>query len=396
MKNVLLIRATPNDLDINAYNVQQVGIGKSLVNKGYNYDFITFKRKTSRNEIVFYEKDGCCARCVELPRKRFLRWGINTEICNKAFLDKYDLIICQEYYQLETYLVSCKSDKVAMYTGPYYNLFLPKCLSPIYDILMTKKLNKQIKHKFVKSVLAYDFMQKKGYTGLMNVGVALDTSRFENVEIMPETQELINFMTENRCLLYVGSLIRRKNYPFLMEVYKKALNKRPDLKLVIVGKSKVSAVEKMFGKKDADYAEKYDKLLTETEKAGIYHLERLDNPQLKYIYPLAKAFLLPSVLEIFGMVLLEAMYFGAPVVCSRNGGSLTLIEDGICGLIVNEFDVDMWCDAILKYVDDADYAESVAFSASKKILVEYTWDVITEKILVTTGLENRKIDDFNC
>jgi glycosyltransferase involved in cell wall biosynthesis len=194
---------------------------------------------------------------------------------------------------------------------------------------MTKKLNKQIKHKFVKSVLAYDFMQKKGYTGLMNVGVALDTSRFENVEIMPETQELINFMTENRCLLYVGSLIRRKNYPFLMEVYKKALNKRPDLKLVIVGKSKVSAVEKMFGKKDADYAEKYDKLLTETEKAGIYHLERLDNPQLKYIYPLAKAFLLPSVLEIFGMVLLEAMYFGAPVVCSRNGGSLTLIEDGI-------------------------------------------------------------------
>ena len=32
--------------------------------------------------------------------------------------NKYDLIICQEYYQLETYLISCKSNRVAMYTGP--------------------------------------------------------------------------------------------------------------------------------------------------------------------------------------------------------------------------------------------------------------------------------------
>ena len=143
MKNILLVRATPNDLDINAYNVQQVGIGKSFVNKGFNYDFITFKKDAPRKETVFYEKDGCRAKCIELPRKRFLRWGINTEICDEDFLDKYDLIICQEYYQLQTYLMSCKSDKVVMYTGPYYNMFMPKFLSPIYDFSLTKKLNRQ-------------------------------------------------------------------------------------------------------------------------------------------------------------------------------------------------------------------------------------------------------------
>ena len=37
------------------------------------------------------------------------------------------------------------------------------------------------------------------------------------------------------------------------------------------------------------------------------------------------------VFVLFGMVLLEAMYFGAPVVSSRNGGSLTLFADGGCG-----------------------------------------------------------------
>lgn len=387
MKNILLVRATPNDLDINAYNVQQVGIGKSLVNKGYNYDFITFKKNAPRKETVFYEKDGCRAKCIELPRIRVLRWGINTDICKKEFLDKYDLIICQEYYQLETYLISCKSNRVTMYTGPYYNMFLPKCFSPIYDFLFTKRINRQIKHKFVKSVLAYDFMEKKGYTGLTNVGVALDTSRFVDVEILPETKQLIDFMKNNKCLLYVGSLIERKNYPFLLETYKKMLQRDPDVKLVLIGKSKVSGVEKYLGKKDSEYAAKYDKNLTEKEKAGIYHLERLANPQLRYIYPLAKAFLLPSIQEIFGMVLLEAMYFGAPVVSSRNGGSLTLMADGKCGQIVDEFDAEKWCDAISKYLDDPQYAKSVVEAAMNKVKEEYTWDAITNTMLKTVGLE---------
>lgn len=385
MKQILLVRATPNDLDINAYNVQQVGIGKSLVNKGYNYDFITFKKHAPRKETVFYEKDGCRAKCIELPRTRVLRWGINTDICKKEFLDQYDLIICQEYYQLETYLISCKSNRVAMYTGPYYNMFLPKCFSPIYDFFFTKKINQQIPYKFVKSVLAYDFMEKKGYTGLTNVGVALDTSRFADVEILPETKQLIDFMKANQCLLYVGSLIERKNYPFLLETYKKMLERNPEIKLVLIGKSKVSGVEKYLGKKDSAYAAKYDKMLTEKEKAGIYHLERLANPQLRYIYPLAKAFLLPSILEIFGMVLLEAMYFGAPVVSSRNGGSLTLMADGKCGQIVEEFDAEKWCDAISKYLDDPQYAKNVADAAMKKVKEEYTWDAITQKMLDISG-----------
>ena len=385
MKQILLVRATPNDLDINAYNVQQVGIGKSLVNKGYSYDFITFKKHAPRKETVFYEKDGCRAKCIELPRTRVLRWGINTDICKKEFLDQYDLIICQEYYQLETYLISCKSNRVAMYTGPYYNMFLPKCFSPIYDFFFTKKINQQIPYKFVKSVLAYDFMEKKGYTGLTNVGVALDTSRFADVEILPETKQLIDFMKANQCLLYVGSLIERKNYPFLLETYKKMLQRNPEIKLVLIGKSKVSGVEKYLGKKDSAYAAKYDKMLTEKEKAGIYHLERLANPQLRYIYPLAKAFLLPSILEIFGMVLLEAMYFGAPVVSSRNGGSLTLMADGKCGQIVEEFDAEKWCDAISKYLDDPQYAKNVANAAMKKVKEEYTWDAITQKMLDISG-----------
>ena len=381
-KKVLLVRSTPSAVNPDLYNLQQFGIGKSFVQKGFDYDFITFKTREPRMDDVFYESNGCRAKCIEVPRKRFLKWGINKSICTEEFLSQYDLIICQEYYQLETYLISCNSDKVAMYTGPYYNMFFPKLFSPIFDLLYTKKIDRQIKHKFVKSPLAYDYMKKKGYTGLEHVGVALDTSRFENVEIQPETEQLVEFMTKNRCLLYVGTRSARKNYPFLLEVYQKILEKDPDIKLVTIGKSRVSYIEnKLFGKEHEEYAMSCEAGLSEEVKRGIYHLDRIENPQLKYIYPLAKAFLLPSILEIFGMVLLEAMYFGTPVVSSENGGSLSLMADGTCGQIVKEFDADKWVDAIMKYLDDEEYAKKVAEAGKKKLETTYNWDVIVDRFI---------------
>jgi glycosyltransferase involved in cell wall biosynthesis len=88
------------------------------------------------------------------------------------------------------------------------------------------------------------------------------------------------------------------------------------------------------------------------------------------------------------MVLLEAMYFGSPVVSSRNGGSLTLIQDEIYGQIVYEFDIDKWCEAILKYLDNPQYAASVAEKGKEKIRNEYTWDIIVDKMISTVGLES--------
>lgn len=382
-KRILLVRSTHGDLDINGYNVQQLGLGKAFVDMGYDYDFITFKRdKTKCSEIVFYEKNGNKARCIEKTRTRILRWGINKDICKKEFLSQYDLIICQEYYQLQSYLMAKNSPNVVLYSGPYYNMFLPKFISPFYDFFIGPKLNKRVKAIFVKSVLAEDFLEKKGYTGLLNVGVALDTSRFDNVEIAPDTQKLVTYMQENESILYVGALSDRKNYPFMLELYTKLLEKRPDLKFVVIGKSVSSFWHKLFGGKDKDYEEKCMRNVPEYVKKGILRVQRIANPQLKFVYPQTKAFLLPSKLEIFGMVLLEALYLGAPTVTSRNGGSLTLLgRSGKYGQIVDEFNVDKWAAAVMQYIDNRDYAESVKIEGQKRVNDEFMWSIIARKMI---------------
>jgi len=383
MKRILLVRSTPNDLDISGYNVQQIGLGKAFVDLGYCFDFITFKKnKNACKEFVFYTNGECKATCIEKPRKRFFRWGINTDIAQKNYLDKYDIIICQEYYQIESYLISKKSKNVVLYSGPYYNMFMPKWLSPIYDWIIGPKLNRNVKQIFVKSKLAEDFLRLKGYEHIQNIGVALDTDRFEEeTEIEKDTKKLISFMESNRCILYVGALSERKNYPFLLKTYQELLKHAPDVKFVIIGKSSVSALAKLTGTKDDEYANKYNSLLPKYVKDGIYHLERLPNSQLKYIYPLAKAFLLPSKLEIFGMVLLEAMFLKTPVITSRNGGSTTLIEGKETGQIINQFETSCWVKAILKYLNNQEYTTTVKENAHRLVKNEYNWNVLAKKIL---------------
>ena len=359
-KRILLVRSTPNDIDISGYNVQQVGLGKAFVDMGYDYDFITFKKdRKSCKETVFYENNGCRAICIEKPRKRFFRWGINTDICKRDFLKQYDLIICQEYYQIESYLISRNSPNVVLYSGPYYNMLMPTWLSPLYDKCIGPRLNKNVKKVFVKSVLAEEFLSSKGYTHIRNIGVALDTKRFEEApEMTEDAKTLIEFMKANRCILYVGSLIERKNYPFLLKTYEELLKKEPDVKFVVIGKSHVSGVERAFGKKDNKYADKFNSMLSENVKKGIY-----------------------QKLEIFGMVLLEAMYLGTPVITSMNGGSMTLINGKETGQMIEKFDTKLWVDAILKYLNDEAYSRKVVNNAMILIKEKYNWSVLAKEFL---------------
>lgn len=378
-KRILYVRSAPFDLNMNTYNVQEVGLGQAFCRAGYDFDLISFSKR-KRGERVFYKYKDCRAKCIEIGRFRLSRMGINLEICKKKFLNQYDIIISSEYF-LQTYLLSLKSRNICMYFGPYYNLFVLPFSSVIYDAIFTKSINRHVKHKFAKSNLAKSYLEDKGYSGIKTVGVGLDTERFENVAITKSTQNLVAYMKQNRCLLYVGALSDRKNFPFLLKVFQALVKKYPSLKLVVIGKSVQNPIKRLFGKSNNSYANDALNKLPEIIRKNILWKERVDNPQLKFIYPLAKAFLLPSKQEIFGMVLLEAMYLGSPVVTSRNGGSVTLIKNNITGQIVDYFDIDQWSDAVSKYLDNSTYATDMVEKAHWEIKNEFNWDVIVKKML---------------
>ena len=81
------------------------------------------------------------------------------------------------------------------------------------------------------------------------------------------------------------------------------------------------------------------------------------------------------------MVLLEAMYFGLPVITTINGGSMTLIKDKDTGIICDLNDVNSWCESIMNLFKDQNLRDKISVNASKLIKENYTWDALSDKFV---------------
>ena len=51
-KKILYVRTGPYDLNINSYNVQEVGLAKAFCRLGYNIDVIVFKKKHHKKKKI--------------------------------------------------------------------------------------------------------------------------------------------------------------------------------------------------------------------------------------------------------------------------------------------------------------------------------------------------------
>ena len=107
-----------------------------------------------------------------------------------------------------------------------------------------------------------------------------------------------------------------------------------------------------------------------------------DSALLPAAYHAASAFLLPSLHEPFGIVVLEAWSAGTPVITSPVGGLKTLIREGETGFFAPpEGAPDEWAALIRKLDEDADFRGRITDAADAEVRENYTWDIITDKLL---------------
>lgn len=368
IKKILYVRSAPYKVNPNSYNLQEIGFSRELCKRGIDCDILYYSDE-NKDELIYQNGSN---RVLILWRKgiRLLRSGIYPQILKKDIINKYDLVITTEYGQIMSLLCSRYKPKTVLYNGPYYNLFKIPPMEKIYDLLFVKSINKNMEKIFTKSKISEKYLNDKGLSNTETLGVGLDINIFEKeVEITSQVSNIIKFMENNKCLLYVGSLDDRKNFRFTLKVFEKINKINPHIKLIVIGKGKESYVKKSF------------EIIDENVVNNILHINQIENKFLKYIYPLAKVFILPSKLEIFGMVLLEAMYFGLPTITSINGGSTTLIENGLNGIMMNGFVEEEWSNEILKLVNNDEYRNKISENATKTILEGFTWKMICNKFM---------------
>lgn len=271
------------------------------------------------------------------------------------------------------YLNRKAKNKVVNYNGLYY------CEDNLGDIKKARLWDKtllplQCKKKMVvgtKSVLATEYLKNKGIQNVTTIGVGLDLDNLRgNVSGNNIFVEKLKSKKDNhKYLLYIGVLEPRRNILFLLEVFSEILKKDVNYRLVLIGKGKNEYTKQVDGKIEELGIE--DKIIRST---------KIEQKFLPEIYKTCDAFLLPTRYEIFGMVLLEAMYYGLPVFTTYNGGS-SMIMDENNGVVVPELNIEKWSQKVIEVLADTNKTQYISRNACKKIENEFTWDALSEKFL---------------
>jgi len=99
------------------------------------------------------------------------------------------------------------------------------------------------------------------------------------------------------------------------------------------------------------------------------------------IFPLADAFLLPSLHESFGLAALEAMAAGVPVVVTNRGGPPEVVTDGVSGFLRDPHDVAGMSEALVRILRDPDLARAMGEAGVKRSCEEFHADRVVPEYL---------------
>lgn len=121
-------------------------------------------------------------------------------------------------------------------------------------------------------------------------------------------------------------------------------------------------------------------------------LDAVDDGELARLYRSAEVLVLPSVnrtcygrsvavSELLGLVLLEAMASGTPVIASRIGGVPEIVDDGRTGYLVTPGDHRELRGRIAELLGDRARAEAMGTAARQRVLSDFTWERCVDRCL---------------
>ncbi len=223
-----------------------------------------------------------------------------------------------------------------------YHTHLPKylehygmgMLEPLLWELL-KAAHNQALLNLCTSTAMVEELESKGIkrTALWQRGVDTETFKPEFRSQKMRNKLLGKYPDKNSLLIYVGRLSAEKQ----IERIKPVLEEIPDACLALVG--------------DGPYRNQLEKIFENTQTNFIGYLS---GEELASAYASGDIFLFPSSTETLGLVLLEAMAAGCPVIGANKGGIPDIINDGVNGCLYDP--------------DGVDQGKSSLIEATKKIL----------------------------
>jgi glycosyltransferase involved in cell wall biosynthesis len=208
---------------------------------------------------------------------------------------------------------------------------------------------------------------KPNNLSVIHSGVDLNCFRRSATKSNPKRKELA-IPSDSLVVGYVGWLIPIKGVNYLLDAMAEVVKQHPNSLLLLVGKGDEKGEEEI-------------RLSKQVENLGIANNVRFLGwrPDVDKIMGCFDIFVLPSLNEGMGRVLVEAMSAGLPIVASRVGGIPDLIKDGENGLLVPPANAGALERAISDVLSDKAKRERMG-ETSKRMCSPYSVEAMVDKI----------------
>jgi glycosyltransferase involved in cell wall biosynthesis len=198
---------------------------------------------------------------------------------------------------------------------------------------------------------------------ILPYGTTLD-SKINNRRELPKQEHKFK-------VLFVGRHIERKGIEYLIKAAATLDSEKFQIRIVGAG----------------DLTEKLKKQAEEEASKQVIFLGKLSKEDLEKEYQSANCFVLPAIVdskgdtEGLGVVLIEAVEYGLPIIASDVGGIPDVVINKKTGLLVPEKNPQALASAIMELSENEVLQKSLVLGASEHIKQNFSWDIIIEKQL---------------
>lgn len=232
----------------------------------------------------------------------------------------------------------------------------------LFRTILNKWFNKLHGHIAV-SKPAQDFVGKCFQADYRIIPNGVDTTLFH-----PGAKPIEALKDGKINILYVGRLEKRKGIKYLLQAYKIVKDQNPMARLILVGPGE-------------NLRKRYKKYVKDNNLKDVVFIGCVPNEELPRYYASADIFCAPSTgNESFGIVLLEAMASGKPVIATNIEGYSEVVQDKIQGLLVPPKDAYTLADKINILIKEEALRMYMGFRGEARA-AEFSWEKVTQQVL---------------
>jgi len=193
----------------------------------------------------------------------------------------------------------------------------------------------------------------------------IDCARFDSPDIQPIDQ----FNDGRPNILFVGRLDKRKGFRHLIRAFPYIKQAIPNARLIVVG---------AYNDNDKAPFVRYARAL---KLHGVHFVGYVSPEEMARYHRTATIFCAPNTgFESFGIILLEAMAAGLPIVASNIAGFRTVVENNCEGVLVPPGDEQALAQAVIDLLRDSERRAKMCECGKRKATL-YDWKIIAQRVL---------------